>query len=228
MALILSIDTSTKVCSVALHREGNLIAFSQYFMEKSHSSILTNLIAEVVRNSSHEMKDINAVAISEGPGSYTGLRIGTSTAKGICFALDVPLIAVSTLMSMCRGVARSNYRKSLLCPMIDARRMEVYSLICNHELQIVKDISPMIIDEQSFEDLLSKQEILFFGDGSEKCQPVIGGSKNAVFLPDVHPSARDIGDLGWAKYQNNEFADLAYFEPFYLKAFRAGKPKQLV
>lgn len=227
MAFILSIETSTKVCSVALHSKGVLVSFSQYFLEKSHSSILTPLIDETIKHSGINMSDLSAIAISEGPGSYTGLRIGTSTAKGLCFGLDIPLIAVSTLISMAHGVRKININQALLCPMLDARRMEVYCLIADNELRILQNVAPEIIDEESFQNLLSDNSVIFFGDGSAKCKSVID-SNQAIFLDDIHPSAREIGDLAWLKYQQNDFVDLASFEPFYLKAFRAGKPKQLI
>ncbi len=227
MAFILSIETSTKVCSVALHSDGTLISFSQYFLEKSHSSILTSLIDETVRHSGINMSAVSAVALSEGPGSYTGLRIGTSTAKGLCFGLDIPLISVGTLISMAFGINKINFNRSLLCPMLDARRMEVYCLVADHNLHTLQEVEPKIIDEKVFHGFLSENSVIFFGDGSTKCKTVIT-SGQAIFIDDIHPSAKEIGDLAWLKYQQNNFVDLTYFEPFYLKAFRAGKPKQLI
>ena len=227
MAFILSIETSTSVCSVAVHREGSIVALSQYFVEKSHSSILTPLIEETLQHSGIKIEDLSAVAISEGPGSYTGLRIGTSTAKGICFALDIPLIAVNTLLSMAHEVNLFNQNKALLCPMLDARRMEVYSLVTDADLNIIQETLPIIIDEESFKATLAGNEVLFFGNGSEKCSSVIR-SGNAVFLKEIHPSAKNIGALAWKAFEQKSFVDLAYFEPFYLKPFLAGKPKQLV
>ncbi len=227
MPFILSIETSTKVCSVALHSDGVIISFSQYFLEKSHSSILAPLIEETITHCRIKMSDLSTVAISEGPGSYTGLRIGTSTAKGLCFGLDIPLIAVNTLLSMAHSVRKNNINQSLLCPMLDARRMEVYCLVADNELQILQNVEPKIINKESFQNLLSDNSMIFFGDGSTKCKAVIN-SRQAIFLDDVHPSAKKIGDLAWLKFQQNDFVDLASFEPFYLKAFKAGKPKQLI
>ena len=227
MAFILSIETSTKVCSVALHHDGAIVSCSQYHLEKSHSSILVPLIEETLHHCGISKDDLSAVAISEGPGSYTGLRIGTSTAKGLCFGLEIPLIAVSTLMSMAYEVNQNNVSEALLCPMLDARRMEVYNLITNRRLEIIEDVRPNIIDEDSFQELLKSNEMLFFGDGSSKCKEVISHD-SAIFIEGVVPSARNIGALAWIKFQQQVLADLAYFEPFYLKAFKAGKPKQLV
>ena len=227
MTNILSIETSTKACSVALHSEGVLRSFSQYFIEKSHSSILTPLIGETVKHSGLEMSDLSAIAISEGPGSYTGLRIGTSTAKGLCFGLDIPLIAVNTLLAMASGVAKTVEGGSLLCPMLDARRMEVYSLLSDGDLNLIRRVEPQIVDENSFSEYLESAEVTFFGNGSDKCRTVIK-SKNARFIDDIHPSAKEIGTLACEKFEKQGFVDLANFEPFYLKAFKAGKPKQLI
>ncbi len=227
MAQIISIETSTKVCSVALHSSGELISFSQYFLEKSHSSILMPLIDETIRHSGIEISELDAVAISEGPGSYTGLRIGTSTAKGLCFGLDIPLIAINTLLSMAHGACKSIINPDLLCPMLDARRMEVYCMIVDDQLRIIQEIEPTIIDENSYGNILDDHSILFFGNGSSKCKPFIKKS-GATFMDDIHPSAKEIGDLAWIKYEQNDFVDLVSFEPFYLKAFKPGKPKQLI
>jgi len=228
MAFLLSIETSTKVCSVALHEDGNLIAFTQYLLEKSHSSILTSLIDEIIKHSGLKPNDIKAVAVSEGPGSYTGLRIGTSTAKGLCFGLDIPLINVSTLLSMAYAINDFNPNKAYLCPMLDARRMEVYCLIADSGLNIIRDVKPEIIDGNSFEDILKEHKVLFFGNGAAKCENILRHWPNAQFYYEIHPNAKDIGKLAWPRYQQEEFADLTYFEPFYLKAFWPGKPKTLV
>ena len=227
MAFLLSIETSTRVCSVALHGDGELLAFSQYFLEKSHSSILTPLIQETVRNSGLEMTDLSVIAISEGPGSYTGLRIGTSTAKGLCFGLDIPLVAVNTLFAMAAAVSKYNLNDSFLCPMLDARRMEVYSMLLKSNLDIVDPVTPLIIDSTSFKEYLENEQIMFFGNGSNKCKEVIE-SGNAIFVDGVHPDAAAVGEIAWQKFVDKDFVDVAGFEPYYLKAFRAGKPKQLI
>ena len=226
MAKILSIETSTKACSVAIHELGKLIVSQKLFVEKSHSSHLTKMIEAAIKNADITMGDLDAVAISMGPGSYTGLRIGTSTAKGICYALDIPLIAVNTLEAMAYGVNKYNHHKALLCPMIDARRMEVFCLVTDSDLKILEETNAKIIDENSFEDFLEGDSILFFGDGAKKCKSMFEGNSNAVFIDEVTPSAMDIGHLATTKYDEKSFEDTAYFEPFYLKDFVAIKSKK--
>jgi tRNA threonylcarbamoyladenosine biosynthesis protein TsaB len=225
MSLILSIETSTKVCSVALHENGELVALSELYKEKSHSGLLSVLIKQVLEQTSHSMQDLSAVAVSMGPGSYTGLRIGVSTAKGICYGLNIPLISVNTLLAMAYGVMSYNIKESLVCPMIDARRMEVYCLVANPELNLVQNTQAKIIDENSFDDLLKENQLIFLGDGSEKCKAVLGANSNALFIDNVTPSATNIGALATKYYSQEKFEDVAYFEPFYLKDFRVIQPK---
>lgn len=224
MSLILSIETATTVCSVALHHHGQLIGTQTLYIEKSHSGLLAPVIDSLVKYCGFTLNDLSAVAISEGPGSYTGLRIGVSTAKGLCYALDVPLVAVNTLEAMAFGVNKYNKTEALLCPMIDARRMEVYCLLANHQVQIVEPTKPEIIDSTSFEDILLKNQIMFFGNGATKCKGVIT-SANALFIDDVCPDASNVGFLAYRKFEEQQFEDVAYFEPFYLKEFRISKPK---
>lgn len=219
MSLILSIETSTKVCSVALHKEDVLLASSEILIEKSHSKFITLLIENLFSYSGENMDNLDAVAVSKGPGSYTGLRIGVSTAKGLCYALEKPLIGVSTLESMAYEANRFNHTQALLCPMIDARRMEVYCALYNSERTCLEEVSAKIIDENSFAELLSKQPVLFFGDGSQKCSKLLGANKNAIFIDHVHPSAVNVGMLALKAFEEKKFEDVAYFEPFYLKDF---------
>ena len=227
MALILSIETSTTVCSVALTKGETIIAESKLLEDKSHASHLTILIQEILNESNYEMSDIKAVAISEGPGSYTGLRIGVSTAKGLCYALGVQLIGVSTLKAMALEVSWAGYSDSLLCPMIDARRMEVYTAMYGKSLEEIISPCPMILDEWSFSETLAASKVLFFGNGSEKFKEVLD-SDNAHFLESITPSAWAIGLLADRKLRAEEFEDLAYFEPSYLKEFQATTPKSLL
>ena len=222
--MILSIETATQVCSVALHENGQLLGVQTLHFEKSHSSMLATMIKNVLSDCGITFKNLAAVAISEGPGSYTGLRIGTSSAKGLCFSLDIPLIAVSTLEAMAFGLTRYNIHKALLCPMLDARRMEVYSQVFDHNLNVVQSIEPKIIDEYAYSDLLEENQLLFFGNGAAKCASIITHS-NAHFIEGVHPDATNVGALASMKYDNQQFEDVAYFEPFYLKEVNITKPK---
>ena len=206
MALILNIDTSTDVCSVAIARDGNVIALKE-----------NNLTAN----------DLDAVAVSMGPGSYTGLRIGVSLAKGICFGAGKPLIAVSTLAALANAVARREGEEAFYCPMIDARRMEVYTAIYDREGNVVRDIHAEVIEENSFADLLSTRKVLFFGNGSDKVKEVLK-HPNAVFINGVSTSAANMIGLAEQYFKASKFEDVAYFEPFYLKDFVATVPKRKV
>lgn len=225
MSLLLSIETATKICSVALHEEGKLLASQHLHIDKSHSGLLTVLIDHIVQYAGYKVSDLSAVIISEGPGSYTGLRIGASTAKGLCYTLDIPVIVVNTLQAMAWGMRKFAEPESLLCPMIDARRMEVYCLLMGKEGEIIQPSQPKIVDENSFEQELERQKIYFFGDGAEKCRAMLGENPSARFIPEVVPSAVQIGEIGMEKFAKQDFADLAYFEPFYLKEFYSPKPK---
>jgi len=227
MAKILSLETSTTVCSVALHENSSLIAVAEVHLEHSHGSKLAQLIDGVIKFSGIQMVNVNVVAVSSGPGSYTGLRIGTSTAKGLCYALDVPLIAIDTLSILAAQVNSSNSEKSLLCPMIDARRMEVYCSVTDANGSVIQGIEAKVIDEKSFEGLLADRRIIFFGDGAEKCRSTIR-HPNASFLSGITPSAIQLGFMAVEKYERREFEDLFQYEPFYLKEFRAKKPSNFI
>lgn len=223
MPVILSLETSTDVCSVALHDESNLLAEQVLQESQAHAARLAPLIDKVIRTSGLVFKDIDAVAISMGPGSYTGLRIGTSTAKGLCYALDIPLIAIGTLELMAfQGVVVSK-ADALLCPMIDARRMEVYCLVADQELAIIEEVSARVVDEATFAELLELNKVLFFGNGAGKCKTVINHS-NASFLEGISPMAGALGEMARRKFASEEFEDLVGFKPFYLKEFVAKKP----
>lgn len=229
MALILSIETSTTVCSVALNEGVETLASEILFTEQSHSTHLTLLIKEVFHKAGKVMNDLSAVAVSEGPGSYTGLRIGVSTAKGICYTLGIPLIGVSTLQAMAQQAAQTGQGQSadLLIPMLDARRMEVYTATFGLHMNMLNETQPMILDEQSFQETLVTNKVLFFGNGSDKYRPLVN-SENAQFLDDLIPQAWAVGELAAEKFVNKNFVDVAYFEPNYLKAYRATTPKKLL
>lgn len=225
MALILSIETATKVCSVALHNGRELLALKELYIDRSHSELLGVLIRDMVKDCGYKPEDLDAIAVSKGPGSYTGLRIGTAMAKSLSFSLDIPLIGVNTLKAMAADAARFNGEDHFLCPMIDARRMEVYCIVMKNNGEVVRDTAAVIVDDQAFAELFKLNKILFFGNGSEKCKPLLGEKNEALFADRVEPSARYIGWLAYEKYKNRLFEDVAYFEPFYLKDFMTKKPK---
>jgi len=228
MARILSIETSSYVCSVALAKEGKTIAIKESKEDKSHATLLTKFIEEILQENSFSVNDLDAVAVSKGPGSYTGLRIGVSTAKGICFGADIPLISVCSLQSMANGVLNENSSLNnsiLLCPMIDARRMEVYTAIYDTDLNEKMKITASIIDENSFKEELKENEVLFFGNGAQKCKSHID-SINAFFIDHFDPSARYMIQLAEEAFSNSNFENTAYFEPFYLKDFIPTTPKK--
>ena len=221
MALILLIETSTKSCSVSLSSENKIIACKEEVNEQySHAEKLTVFITELFKTQDFTIKDLDAVAVSKGPGSYTGLRISVSTAKGLCYALDIPLISVSTLKAMAFGMAQKE-KSDLYCPMIDARRMEVYNAFYNSTNKEIRGIQADIIEEYSYQKELDKK-VLFFGDGAEKCKQMIQ-HPNARFIDGIFPSSKDMLEIANEKFAEKDFEDIAYFEPFYLKDFVAGK-----
>ncbi len=230
MALILSIETSTKVCSVCLSENDNIIIKKELFEANSHATHLTVFIQDLFNDiKEYKISDIDAVAVSSGPGSYTGLRIGVSVAKGICYALGKPLIAITSLEALAyAAIDNENLKENtLICPMIDARRMEVYTTLYNAKFEKVKEISAEIIDENSFAETLIQQPILFLGDGAAKCKDVIK-NENAIFIENKAPLASNMIKTAYHKFQDKKFEDVAYFEPFYLKDFVATTPKNKV
>ena len=227
MSLILGIETSTKICSVAISDGDKLLALKEEGGEYSHSEKLTVFIQDVLQKASLELKNIDAVAVSKGPGSYTGLRIGVSVAKGLCYSLEKPLIAVDTLQAMALGMLKLE-QSNLYCSMIDARRMEVYTALYDANNKIVEPVAAKIIDEHSFADELKNNKVIFFGDGAKKCKEVLGSNSNTIFSDKGLPSAQYINQIALAKFNNKEFEDVAYFEPYYLKNFIATTPKKLL
>ena len=222
MNYILNIETATKNCSVALAKEVKTIFCKEIAEEGySHAERLHVFIEEIIKEAGIALKDLSAIAVSQGPGSYTGLRIGVSAAKGLCYALDIPLIAVDTLQALASQVTVSS---GLIIPMIDARRMEVYSAIFSPNLEKKRETLAEIIDENSFEDV---QETLYFvGDCAEKCQSVLN-KVNYVFLENIkYPSAKEMSALSYEKFKTNDTVDVAYFEPYYLKDFMITAPKK--
>lgn len=219
MALILGIDTSTSSGSVALLKDEKIIGTQLYSIEKSHSSLLHVMIEQMMANAGCKMEELSAVAVAEGPGSYTGLRIGVSAAKGLCLALDLPLIAVNTLEAMAYQMYRRSSDDVVYCPMLDARRMEVYAALFDSRFQSLKPTAPVILEEYAYEDILENRKVLFFGDGSNKSKEVIQ-HENAFFVDDIVPSAEEVALLALKKYKEEAFENVISFEPFYLKEFR--------
>ena len=225
MATILQIETATPVCSVALSVNGETIALKEQAGQNLHAANLTLFIDEVVKQANLSYAEIDAVAVSKGPGSYTGLRIGVSTAKGLCFALDKPLIAVGTLQMMASGFMQQhpNYG-GLICPMIDARRMEVFTAVYNNKLQSLEIVNAKIIDEKSFILELDSNFVTFIGDGAAKCKPVLT-HPNAHFSDANFNSANSMTNLAFEAFWKGVFEDVVFFEPFYLRVFVLPTPK---
>lgn len=229
MASILCIETATNLCSVALGVNKELLTYKESFDKNTHSESLTIFINDVLSDAGVTFSDLDAIAVGAGPGSYTGLRIGVSTAKGLCYALEKPLISLSSLRTLATGIMvnyiplKDNKKDVLFCPMIDARRMEVYSAIYNAAGELQRDVLAEIVTETSFQQLLTEFMIVFGGDGSLKCKDLFR-SVNAGFSDVLHPSAAMMIPWAFMRFDNNEFEDVAYFEPYYLKDFIAGKP----
>jgi len=219
MAIILSIETSTSVCSAALHENGKIVEVKELFTPQSAASQLAPLIEDIFSSAKISKQAINAIAVSSGPGSYTGLRIGVATAKGLCYGLDVPLIAIDSLLVLASTV-NDIAKTDLLCPMIDARRMEVYCSLFTTSLDAIEPTQAKIIDSESFSEQLSSHSILFFGDGAAKCKSTLN-HPNAVFFEDVYLSAKNMGNIAFQKYLGGKFEDMTLFEPNYLKEFIA-------
>ena len=214
MTLILLIETATKSCSVALALNGKVIACKEEVNENySHAEKLNTFIIALFQGRNISMQDLDAITVSKGPGSYTGLRIGVSTAKGICYGLKIPLISIPTLQAMAFSI-KGEEDIDLYCPMIDARRLEVYSGIYNQDNEEIRCVQANVIDSTSYQSELAKK-ILFFGDNISKCEKIIK-HENAKFINNFYPSVKKIGPLVYKRFQNQIFEDLAYFEPFYL------------
>lgn len=223
MATILNIETSTTNCSVSLSKEGETLVLKEdNNLNYSHAESLHVFIDVVIKAAKLTLNDLDAIAVSKGPGSYTGLRIGVSAAKGLCFALNIPLISVSTLKSLAHQVRIND---GMIVPMLDARRLEVYSTIYDASYNEVRAIEAQILDESSFSKYLEQGSVCFVGNGVEKTKNLIVHS-NAVFVEGKLPSANEMSSLAFDKYKKSDIEDVAYFEPFYLKDFIALKSKK--
>lgn len=227
MSCILHIETSTTVCSVAVSEEGHNIFVKEEFQGPSHATLLGGFVDEALSLIDSHAIPLDAVAVSCGPGSYTGLRIGVSMAKGICYGRDVKLIGIPTpeILAVPVLLYHDLPEEALICPMIDARRMEVYAAIYDRALNVKRKISADIIDENSYLEFLNERPVYFFGNGAEKCREKIT-HPNARFIDHIHPLAKMMSPLAEKAMANGAFEDVAYFEPFYLKEFIATVPKQ--
>jgi len=229
--MIICLETATNLCSVALCGNDGVTAIRESDETKSHASMLTVFIDEILREYGVKLNELEAIAVSKGPGSYTGLRIGVSVAKGIAYGASIPLIGIDTTLSMFHGFAANKIKKqesdsdTFFCPMLDARRMEVYYALYNSEGKIIKDISAEVITAESFREFPSTQEILFFGSGSVKCREVIS-RPDSCFDNKYRISAAHMHKPAYEAYNKKIFEDVAYFEPFYLKDFIATKQRK--
>lgn len=215
MIYILNIETATRNCSVALSQNGNVIACKEIAEAGySHAEKLHVFIDEILKENKLTFKDLSAIAISQGPGSYTGLRIGVSAAKGLCYSLDIPLIAIDTLEILSRKLIIEN---GIIIPMIDARRMECYTAIFTNKHEKIREVKADIIDGNSFQEIT--ETIHFVGDGAPKCKEILNDSKFVYHDEIVFPSANEMSKIVYDKYKKNDVVDVAYFEPFYLKDF---------
>lgn len=229
MSCILHIETSTEVCSVSASQDGASIFSKEDFNGPSHAVVLGVFVDEVLSFIDNHAIPLDAVAVSCGPGSYTGLRIGVSMAKSICYGRNIPLIAIPTpeVMTVPVLLFQDLPEDALLCPMIDARRMEVYAAIYDRALKVKREISADIIDENSYSEFLAEHPVYFFGNGAAKCREKIT-HPNAHFIENIHPLAKWMFPLAERAMAEKDFKDVAYFEPFYLKEFVASTPKKLL
>lgn len=227
MAYILNIETSTPVCSVALSDKDRILALRESSEEKSHAGNLAVFIEEILKEQHMTVHDLNAIAVGKGPGSYTGLRIGVATAKGLAYGAKIPLIAISTLETMVvfalhrikeEKQAVILNKETLLCPMIDARRMEVYMALFDHSGKRKQSDAAVIVDADTFNTIPSSQHIIFFGSGATKCREVLN-RQNASWIDDIYPSAKAMASEAYRLFEAKNYEDIAYFEPYYLKDF---------
>ena len=227
MACILNIETATKVCSVALSVGQEIVFNKEEYEGPSHAVLSGVFVNEALQYAKTQGLKLDAIAVSSGPGSYTGLRIGVSMAKGLCYALDVPLIAVPTLEVLASRAIYGNYDADYYCPMIDARRMEVYAALYDCNFQEIRPVAADIVEADTYAEYLLKGKVLFFGDGAAKCKDTVS-SKNATFADNIHPLASEMVVKAQQYYEEKKYQDVAYFEPFYLKDFQATTPKKKI
>tara|TARA_B100000470_G_scaffold29068_1_gene19151 strand:+ start:9142 stop:9825 length:684 start_codon:yes stop_codon:yes gene_type:complete len=220
MSRILCVDTSSFICSVSVFENLSLISSNSTEVEKSHSKLIIQLIDQSLKDAKIKINEVDAFAVSMGPGSYTGLRIGVSTIKGLCYSLEKPLISINTLEILSKSALNhiNNYNDFFICPMIDARRMEVFTKMLDNDFNEVEKDKALILDDKSFNDIDGGKLIYFFGDGSNKFKKITN-NKNFHFIDNIISSSKHMGELANIKYENNQFENLTTFEPFYIKDF---------
>ena len=220
MSLILSIETATPVCSVALHQEGKLLAQAEFHVDKVHATALTPTIGFLLQQCGLRKQDLAAIAVSKGPGSYTGLRIGVAVAKGLCFTLNVPLIGIETLEAMAWGMVPLVAKdQSLICPMLDARRMEVYCALFDASGRRLAPTQAVVVDESFPNRMFAGSNVVCCGDGVDKCKPILQPFRNTYVTNAVYPLAKSVGALAALRFEQRQFENLVDFEPYYLKEF---------
>lgn len=222
MAIILNIETATTMCSVSFANNGELIACKEIDNGYTHAENLHVFINDLLIQEKVMPSRLDAIAVGSGPGSYTGLRIGVSTAKGLAYSLQKPLIAVNTLSTMALAAKEKLNSDTLLCPMLDARRMEVYCAVFDKDLNAIKETSAQIITEENLDYFALNKPMTFFGDGMPKCKSLLQNLPEASFVEEVVPSSKQLAKLSYEKFKQQQFEDVAYFEPFYLKDFMIG------
>ena len=220
MSRILCVDTSSFICSVSVFENLSLISFNSTEVEKSHSKLLIQLIDQSLKDANIKINELDAFAVSMGPGSYTGLRIGVSTIKGLCYSLEKPLISINTLEILSKSAFNhiNDHNDFFICPMIDARRMEVFTKMLDNDFNEVEKDKALILDDKSFNDIGGCKSIYFFGDGSNKFQKITN-NKNFHFIDNIISSSKHMGELANIKYENKQFENLTTFEPFFIKDF---------
>ncbi len=219
MIHILCIETATTMCSVCITENDKVIACKELNNGFSHAENLHVFIEDVLKEANLTVKQISAVAVSKGPGSYTGLRIGVSSAKGLCYALQIPLLSIDTLQSMAYAAAQTKQDDILFCPMLDARRMEVYCAVYDNNLETIIPVKALVLDEKSVEVFNLNNPVCFFGDGMTKAKALLQSKGHTLFIEDIFPSSVSMAAIAFKKFTAKQFEDVAYFEPFYLKEF---------
>ncbi len=223
MSKIICLETSTTNCSVAIYNKNQLIHIQEDNSDGySHAEKLHLFIEEVIQGANCKIEEIEAIAVSKGPGSYTGLRIGVSTAKGLCFALGIPLISINTLESLAQ---QQKISSGYIIPMLDARRMEVYTMALDENHNVVNPSNALVLNENSYTNYLDEKNCYFIGSGVTKFKEICD-SKNAIYIENAIPSAKELGKIAYQKFLNKDFENVAYFEPFYLKDFQTTPPKK--